>query len=64
MGQAVRNGLGSVVDHPQLRVEGPDLFRVDGVNLYDMELDLFLQNLQGGLHAEVFSCDGGQGAYK
>ena len=63
VGRAIRTSLGSVVRHLDIRVWQSKLYRDDGGHLSDIGLDLFLQDLQGVLRAEIFGNDG-LGAYK
>lgn len=51
--RAVRSSFGSVVGHPGICLNKPELFRSDGVHLSDLGLQLFLEDLQRGLQVEV-----------
>ena len=62
--RAVWRGLRSVVIHPHFKVSHPELYREDGVHLSDQGLDIFLEDLQGGLRAEMFQLVGGMGHTK
>lgn len=64
VGRSVKAGMGSIVEHHQLRIDRPEFFSLNGVHLSEFWLDIFLQDLKGGLCAKVFGFDGGQGAYK
>ena len=46
-------GLGSVIDHPRIQVSNADHYRKDGVHLSDAGLDIFLDDIRGGLLAEL-----------
>lgn len=43
--RTMRNGLGAVIEHPQFRMERPDLYRSDGVHLSEVDLNIFLNGL-------------------
>ena len=46
-------GFGFVIGHPDIRLDRPKLFRIHGVHLSDLGLELFLRDLQRGLHVVV-----------
>ncbi|KAJ7326847.1 hypothetical protein JRQ81_016606 [Phrynocephalus forsythii] len=54
----ISNGLGSVIQHPEITALKPELFWPDGVHLSDMGLEIFLLELQEGLWAELLSLMG------
>ena len=51
--RAVYRDLGSVIGHLDICVDRPELFRDNGVHLYELCLEILLQDLQSGLHPEV-----------
>ena len=53
--RVVLAGLGSVVVHPDIRVEHLELYRNDGVHLLEAGLHIFLRDLHRGLKTEIFS---------
>uniref|UniRef100_A0ABM5GIN4 Uncharacterized protein isoform X2 n=1 Tax=Pogona vitticeps TaxID=103695 RepID=A0ABM5GIN4_9SAUR len=46
-------GLGSVIHHHRLQISNSEYFRDDGVHLSEAGLDIFLEDLRGGLLAEL-----------
>lgn len=46
VGRPMRKGLGTIIEHPQLRMEWPELYRLDGVHLSEVGLNLFLEDIQ------------------
>ena len=46
-------GLGSVIDHHRIQVSSLEHFRKDGVHLSDAGLDIFLEDIRGGLLVEL-----------
>ena len=59
--RAMVKGLGSVIGHPEIRLDQPELYRGDGVHLSEAGLEIFLRDLCRGLHAEIFGWMGGNG---
>ena len=60
----MRSGLGSVIQHPDIKSHRPELYTRDGIHLSELGMGLFLEDLQGALRTEIFSLGGGLGAYK
>ena len=54
-------GLGSVVGHQRIHLDRPELFQSDGVHLFNGGLDVFLEDIKGGLHSELDRLDGRHG---
>ena len=61
IGRAVRSGLDAVIQHPDITIHQLKTFRVDGVHMSDLGMDIFLRDLQGGLQAEIFGLGGRRG---
>ena len=61
VGRAIRQDLVPVISHLNIRVSMPELYRPDRVHLFDRGLDVFLEDLQGGLRAEIFGLVVGKG---
>uniref|UniRef100_A0ABM5FLU4 1-alkyl-2-acetylglycerophosphocholine esterase n=1 Tax=Pogona vitticeps TaxID=103695 RepID=A0ABM5FLU4_9SAUR len=59
--RALCKGLGSVIGHHRIRFDRPELFRRDGIHLSDLGLDVFLEDIKGGLRAELERPIGGHG---
>ena len=57
--RGICSGLGPVIGHCRIQVEKPDLFRSDGVHLSDTCLEAFLEDIRGGLLAELEGLCGG-----
>ncbi|XP_061447663.1 vomeronasal type-2 receptor 26-like, partial [Rhineura floridana] len=51
--KALRDSWGSVIHHPEIRHDRLELFQQDGVHLTDVDNDIFLMDLQKGLHKIV-----------
>ncbi|XP_072849321.2 uncharacterized protein LOC140705452 [Pogona vitticeps] len=47
------NGLGSVINHHRIQISKLEYFREDGVHLSEAGLDVFLDDLRGGLLVEL-----------
>ena len=52
-------GLGSVIYHHRIHVSNPESFRSDGVHLSEAGLELFLEDVKGGLLCELQGLGGG-----
>ena len=57
--RAKGEGLESVIGHPEIQANRPELFRHNGVHLSDMGLEMFLTNIKGGLLLELQELGGG-----
>ncbi|XP_020644458.3 uncharacterized protein LOC110076555 [Pogona vitticeps] len=49
----VCSGLGSVIGHQRIQMNKSEFFRKDGVHLSDLGLDVFLEDIKGGLLVEL-----------
>ena len=52
-------GLGAVIYHPRIHVSKSELFRSDGVHLSPAGLEIFLEDIKGGLLCELRGLCGG-----
>uniref|UniRef100_A0ABM5FH18 SGNH hydrolase-type esterase domain-containing protein n=1 Tax=Pogona vitticeps TaxID=103695 RepID=A0ABM5FH18_9SAUR len=59
--RGVCNGIGSVIGHHNIQAGGLQMFRSDGVHLSDEGLEVFLEDVRGGLLAELTGLCGGHG---
>ena len=57
--RAVVHGLGLIIEHAEIHLDQPWLYKGDGVHLLDDVLEVFLTNLQRGLCDEIFGLIGG-----
>ena len=56
-----KGGLGSVINHRRIQISKVDYFREDGVHLSEAGLDIFLDDIRGGLLLELGFSDGYMG---
>ena len=57
----VCSGLGLIIGHQRIRLDRPEFFRPEGVQLSNAGLDVFLENISGGLLLELDKLDGRHG---
>ena len=50
-----------MIGHQRIHLDWPEFFRKDGVHLSNSGLDVFLEEIKGGLHVELKWLDGGHG---
>ena len=61
VGRAVCGSLGQVIGHHRIRLDRPELYRPDGVHLSEHGLDVFLEDVKGGLLCELRQLEGEHG---
>uniref|UniRef100_A0ABM5FV92 SGNH hydrolase-type esterase domain-containing protein n=1 Tax=Pogona vitticeps TaxID=103695 RepID=A0ABM5FV92_9SAUR len=61
VGRAVCGSLGQVIGHHRIRLDRPELYRPDGVHLSERGLDVFLEDVKGGLLCELQQLEGEHG---
>ena len=52
--RATCQGLGSLISHPNINWDTPQLYRGDGVHLSDQAMEIFLTDFKWDLRVEVF----------